>query len=271
MNELAKIDNQSLFPVNSCDLAPQVSRSLAQLSEVQPLFQIWNRSHSDLMWNLMNLEHQSESRNLRQIGAELARKRNALVEVNFAYKENILNAEIHEEEATKLTGAKRDRAILLAEKERAFAIMKHESIQGCTKDINVLKSSYDKIMASVIAKYGKFDESIFELEEKAYWVRRFYIQAMRDVRECRSIRGGAQRDLEQLGIDPSEALHDINYFLAYIAGALSKGQSVGTGVQEDFLSQMVAKHLPKIEKLLESRGNDKSHWTLALEAPKNDS
>jgi hypothetical protein len=210
----------------------------------------------------MNLDHESESRNLRQIGAELARKRNALVEANYAYKENIVNAEVYEEEAETLIGAKRDRALLLAEKERAYATMKHESIQGCTKDINVLKSSYDKIMASIVSKYGKFDESIFELEEKAYWIRRFYIQALRDVRECHAIRVGAQRDLEQIGIDPSEALSDINNLISFINNALTKGQTIGDGVKSDFLNLMVSKHLPKIENLLKDRGTDTSHWTL---------
>ena len=262
MNELTKIDNSQLFPVKSVELEPQVTKALAQLSAVQPLFKIWNRSHSDLAWNLMNLDHQSESRNLRQIGAELARKRNALVEANFAYKENILQAQVHEENAENLTGAKRNLELMFAEKERAFAIMKHEAIQGCTKDINVLKSSYDTIMTSITAKYGKFDEEIFETEEKAYWIKRFYIQAMRDVRECRAIRTGAQRDLEQLGIDPSESLAEINTFLNFINNALAKGSTIGPGTQDDFLEEVVKKHLPKIEKLLEKRGSDKSHWLL---------
>jgi hypothetical protein len=262
MSELAKIDNSQLFPVKSIELAPQVTKALAQLTEVQPLFKIWNRSHSDLAWNLMNLDHQGDARNLRQIGAELARKRNALVEANYVYKENLVNAEIYEEKAEKQIGANKAKSLLLAEKERAFAVMKHEAIQGCTKDINVLKSSYDKILAAIIKKYGKFDEEVFETEEKEYWIKTFYILAMRDVRECRIIRTGAQRDLEQLGIDPNEALNEINNFLAFVNQALLKGQSIGSGVQEDFLNGIVAKHINKIDKRLELRGADKSHWML---------
>ena len=262
MNELAKIDSAQLFPVRSIDLATQVSKALSQLTEVQPLFKIWNRSHSDLAWNLMNLNHQSDSRNLRQIGAELKRKRDALVETNYSYKENLINAEIHEEDAAKATGAQRSKSLLLAEKERALATMKHEAILGCTKDVNVLKSSYDKIMATIVKKYGKFDEEVFETEEKEHWIRTFYILAMRDVRECKIIRSGAQRDLEQLGIDPNEALHEINNFLSFVNKSLAEGKTIGSGVQESFLDGIVSRHLHKIDKLLESRGSDKSHWML---------
>jgi bisphosphoglycerate-dependent phosphoglycerate mutase len=265
--ELQHIDStlaltKKLFPVDSTDLVPLVSNALVQLEQVQPLYTIWNRSNSDLAWNLINLSHRGDCRNLRQIGAELKQKRNALVEVNYAYKENILNAKILEEKATEQEGIEREKTLLLAEKERAFAVMKHEAIQGCTKDINVLKSSYDKIMKSIEEKHGKFDEEIFEKEETSHWIQTFYENAMRDIRECGHIRAGSQRDLEQMGIEPLEALRDISQFLTFVNSELDKGNTIFPSVLEGFLREVVKKHSKKTETLLDNRGKDNSHWTL---------
>ena len=251
---------KNLFPVMDSEV--DINKAVAQISEVSNLFKVWNRSHSDVMWQLMNLDHVSDTRNLRQIGAELGAKRTALVEAHFAGKENLLQAQIYEEEAEKETGAKRELLLLKAIKEKAHYRMKQEAILGATKDINILKASYDKLMGDIIKKYGKFDESVFEQEEKAYWIKRLYIQAMRDVRECGRIRGGGQRDLEQLGIDPTEALKFILCYIEQIEKHLSAHGYVPHNAIGTFLDSLVSRHINRVEELLTKKGVETSHLTL---------
>jgi hypothetical protein len=254
--EISKIDSSALYPIKSEDVSQRLEKAISQISEVAPvLLQTWNRSHSDLTWNAMNMNHETETRNLREIGASIQRKRDALTEAYFAYKENLLKSQHHEELAEKLqmegenTLASLER--LKAEKEKAHATMKHEAIQGATKDISILKENHDKVKGRIIEKHGYFDESIFELEEKEYWIKRLMIQAMRDVKECGRIKTGAQRDLEQIGIEPVEALLQIQLHISKIEDTIRKGGKFSRENRNQWLDAIVQKHKGNLEKKIE--------------------
>jgi hypothetical protein len=264
MNELLIPEHNGLYPVKSADLSTRIDHAVACIAEVAPIvFQAWNRSHSDMIWNAMNLDHETDTRNLREIGATLQRRRDALTEVHFAHQECLINAKIHDEQAEdfdiegKGTLAAKER--LLAQKERAYAQMKHEAIMGATKDISSLKSSYDKVMARIIEKHGHFDEEIFEVDEKEYWIKRLMIQAMRDVRECGSIRAGAQRDLEQLGIEPLEALKDIESYFVNVQSTLAKGETITREMRDKWSDALVLKYTQRLTDKVNRMGQDTNH------------
>ena len=88
-----------LYPVGKTEVAPLIGKAIVSINEMNETFKIWNRSHSDVTWNAMVLDEESETRNLRQIAAEIKRKRDALTEVHFAYKKNIQQAKINEAKA----------------------------------------------------------------------------------------------------------------------------------------------------------------------------
>lgn len=253
-----------LYPVHSQDLTNRVDTAIASLKDVAPvLFQSWNRSHSEVTWNAMNLDHETDTRNLREIGASMQRKRDALTEVHFAHQECLINAKIHAENADKYdsegnhTLATKER--LLAQKEKAYAQMKHEAIMGATKDIASLKSSYDKIMIRVVDKHGKFDEEIFESEEKEYWIRRLMIQAMRDVRECGVIRSGAQRDLENIGIEPLEALQDIRAYFVNVNKILASSGTITRDMRDEWAEAISSKYMQRLTDKVDKMGQASEH------------
>lgn len=260
MSEMLIPEEKGLYPVQSTDLKARVDEALSCISDVAPvIFQTWNRSHSEVTWAAMNLDHETETRNLREIGSSLQRRRDALSEVHFAHQECLINAQIHQEEGDKLNGAKASKEYLLAKKELAQAHMKHEAILGATKDVVSLKSSYDKIMGRIIEKHGKFDETIFELEEKEYWIKRLMIQAMRDVRECGSIRSGAQRDLEQIGIEPIEALQDIKSYFSNVESSLKAGVTITRDMRDKWANSIFAKYDDRLSHKIERMGQATEH------------
>ena len=259
-DSIIKKDVAELYPVSGGDLGPKIDTAIVQIQSMNPVFKAWNRSHSDVMWNLFNLDHESETRNLREIGASIKKRRDAMTECHFAYKENLIEAEIYEDKAAKEDAPlQKKKYEMLAQKERAFAAMKHESILGATKDISALKASYDKIMARIVEKHGRFDEAVFEEEEKEYFIRRLFVQAMRDVRECGQIRTGAQRDLEQMGIEPIEAHGDIMKYIVFVKENLQRGSTISRGCRDDWAKNITEKYIKRVQDKLDHMGFSDDH------------
>jgi len=251
--------NSGLFPVGSESTTELMKKAVSSIESMNETFQVWNRSHSDVQWSAMVLNEESDTRNLRQISAEIKRKRNALVESFYAYEKDLAQAEVYEEDASKGDGAESRLLMIKAKESRAFAQMKHEGFLGASKDVEALKASYDKILARIVEKHGKFDEEVFEKEEREYWIKRAFSQSMQDVRQNGMISKGEQILLEQIGIEPNEALFSIRSFLEYIDTHVIEGKTISSEVKSDFLNQMVDKHLHKVERKLSLMGESKDH------------
>lgn len=252
-----------LYPVGKTEVTPLIDKAIVSISEMNETFKVWNRSHSDLAWKAMVLDEESETRNLRQISAEIKRKRDALTESHFAYKKNIQQAKILEQKAkTEQDELQAEMYHIEALEQRAYAQMKHESILGATKDIEALKDSYDKIHARIIEKYGKMDEEVFETEERRYWVKRGTKQSMQDVRERGHISKGEQMLLEQIGIEPMEFEKDIKEYLSFISNNLHQGKTIDQSTRQDFFEKMADKYENKVIKKLLPMGDSKDHLYL---------
>jgi len=249
-----------LYPVGKTEVAPLMDKAIKSISEMNETFKVWNRSHSDLTWNAMVLDEESETRNLRQISAEIKKKRDALTESHFAYKKNLQKAKILEAKAEKEPDMlEAEMYAIESQEQRAYAQMKHESILGATKDIEVLKSSYDKIKSRILEEHGKIDEEVFELEERRYWVKRAVKQSMQDIRERGHISKGEQMLVEQIGIEPVELQNDIANYLLFIQEQIGKGNTIDQEARQDFFEQMANKYEAKVTKKLLPMGTDTNH------------
>ena len=263
MTSIQKIDTKHLYPATIGEVGEKVSIALTQLGEMLPtMAKTWNRHHSDVQWNVLALDEESETRNLRQLAAEIKRKRDALSEAHFAYEKNMLQARIHERDADKLDGLESEMESLKAMEQRSQAQMKHESVIGATKDIAILRSTYQKIMDRIIAKHGKFDETIFESEEKEYWIRRIMVQSAQDVRASGRIGQGNQVELEHLGIEPIEALRDIDTFLNDASKRVNEGIPCCRSHRDQWLAGVVKKYQPRVQERIDRMGQSQDHLFL---------
>ena len=176
-----------------------VDQALANTAELQ---NIWNRSHSQWDWKHLNLHYHGDFKNVRQISAEINRKKSALNEAKWKHvksevevqqiQEQLLNDDLDHWEKIELQ-------IDLAEKQEGLA-EGTVYIEGAMKDILALNELYEEYQN----KFDGFTEEDFELEDSKSHLKRSLVQCIRDVRQSGSITKGEQEYLEQIGVNPSK-------------------------------------------------------------------
>jgi hypothetical protein len=167
------------------------------LANVEELHRIWNRGHSQWAWKHINLSQFSDLRNIRQIAAEMASKKQAINGAKWGQiKSEIKLKKLQEAlENPNLDKWQRlDLEIELAElKEGLASTMTY--IEGAMKDIIALNEMYEEIKE----RTHDFTEADYEKQETRNHLRRSLTQCLRDVRQQGRITKGEQEYLEQIG------------------------------------------------------------------------
>lgn len=172
------------------------------INNTRELQDVWNHSHSQWDWKHITLSFHSDFRNMKQIEAEMSRKRQALNEAKWRQVKNEIKIKKLEEE---LTGDNIDywRQIDIKVKitELKEGIAEGTSyIEGAMKDILAINDIYEQLKARV----SNFNEEDFEKEESKSHLKRSLIQCIRDVRQFGCITKGEQEYMEQIGVNPSK-------------------------------------------------------------------
>lgn len=186
------------------------SKSLAENTQLvdkaiensRELQNIWNHSHSQWDWKHLNLHYHSPYKNMRQIGAEINNKKNALNDAKWRQIKNEVKIRQIEE---KLEQGNLDywkevklKIKLTQQKESMAEGMLY--IEGAMKDLLALNDLYEQLKSKV----SDFSENDFELEESKNHLKRSIVQCVRDVRQSGSITKGEQEYLEQIGVNPGK-------------------------------------------------------------------
>lgn len=189
MSAIKSFDNKSLQ--ENYDIA------LRSIDEVE-LSQgnMHDRSHSQFAWKHFVLDQWTNGRNLRQIFAELDKKKRALIDNKFSLLKRLAEANIKEDEIKSEKNEYR-RKLLRIEvdeiREQTKAAIR--PIQGALKDVITLFDVFKQIKEEM-------SEEDFEKQEDKYWLMRIIAQSTRDVRERGKIHTGNQEALEQIGLNP---------------------------------------------------------------------
>jgi len=195
---------------NLIENARQVEQAL---SRTEPLQSIFNHSHSQFAWKHLTLSYLSPHRNLRQIAAELARKRDALWEAKWRCVERTQDVKELKEELEDLNKSGRTIGIRRRELELQKKLeeqqMSIKSIEGAMKDILSLTAFYDDLCK----KHNIQSEEEFEKQEAWSHLCRALSQSIRDMRQTGRISVGNQEYLEQIGINPSRVYIKLNSYL----------------------------------------------------------
>lgn len=172
------------------------------VQEMQSLQKVWNHSHSQWDWKHIVFSYHSPFRNMKQIEAEMSRKRAALNEAKWRQVKNEIKIQKLQEEleAGNLDYWREiDIKVKLAELKEGIA-EGSEYIEGAMKDVLALKEIYDNLKEKV----ANFTEEDFEREESKSHLKRSLVQCIRDVRQFGSITKGEQEYMEQIGVNPSK-------------------------------------------------------------------
>jgi len=193
--------------------AENAARTDLALNNVGELHNIWNHSHTQWMWKHLNLSHHSPHKNMRQIAAEITRKKDALNEAKWRQVENELKIRKIEAELQSNENLDHWREVelmikltKLKESLAAGVVV----IEGAMKDVLVLNDLYEQLKARV----SNFSEADIEKEETKAHLKRALVQSIRDVRLCGSITKAEQEYLEQIGINPMKLQRVLRNYVA---------------------------------------------------------
>jgi len=166
--------------------AKKVDLAIANVAETE---RIWNRSHSQWTWRHINLSYAAPMKNLRQVSAEMTRKREALEEAKWNYMKNEIKLKQKEDRLAKEKDSLKAQLIEIdiAQLKSGMANgMKY--VEGAMKDVLTLSNLYDDLKE----KYSDYNEEDFEKEEAISHLKRSLVQCLRDVRQSGRITKGEQ-------------------------------------------------------------------------------
>jgi|TARA_Y100000310_G_scaffold154646_1_gene154159 hypothetical protein len=205
------------------------------IAKVQYTERIWDRSRSQWMLKFLTCSNADGWLRIRQISAEMCRKRQALNEAKFGYMKNLTEAKIKRDEM--LEEENENKKLLLEIEGAEFESMAAETlikIEGALKECETLAHMHDELKE----RLGEITEEKFEKAQTRAHIKRAVMQGVREVKECGKIKTGNAEYLEQSGLSTTAVLRDIFDFLK-----IEEQSSVNdTSMLHKFLDSMADKY-----------------------------
>ena len=148
---------------------------------------------------------------MRQIAAEVARKKQALNEAKWNQIKNEIKLRKLEE---KLESAELDYWTEVETKVKIAQMQESMAegtlyIEGAMKDVLALNELYEQLKQQM----NNFTEEDIEKNETKAHLKRSVVQSIRDVRQGGSITKGEQEYLEQIGVNPTKMQNIIREYV----------------------------------------------------------
>ena len=227
--------------INSAAVA-KVTEHLPALAEKTRMFGSQSSQHSLSLMTLTMMTGHSPYRMMRQVLAEVERRKMALAESQVEHAQLLVD---HEE-----LSAKTDPVSQAKFRLKCVSIDHiEEKINGSVVDIAVLIDAYHGIME----KNGitEWDEEDFEFGEKLFHVRRGFDLAYKDVILGGKVSNSTVEYTSQFGVHPQVAEAECLIYCKSIEKALSEGIVVHSNNLEEFLDEMANKYVGGVDKTTE--------------------
>ena len=220
----------------------KVNRYLPELEEKTRAFDRKNSQTTLAMMTLTMMTGQSPYRMMRQIMAEVEKRKGALVEAQVNHAKVLKEIErLQDEEDPVLAAKYRQKCVNLA--------MMEQKINGSFKDIATLIDAYNNIKE----KNGidEWDEVGFEKEEKKHHVRRAFELMYRSVFVGGRASAATIEYCQQYGVHPQVCFAEVSGYLQYTAQRISNKEILHSNDLEDFLDEMAEKYQSNPDKTSE--------------------
>lgn len=182
-------------------LQENARRTDVAIKNMQELQDVWNHSHSQWDWKHITFSYGSDFRNMKQIEAEMSRKRSALNEAKWRQLKNEIKIRKLEEELEKPQDYWKEVELKVKLLELKEGMAEGTAyIEGAMKDVLAINELYEQLKSRI----SNFDEVDFESEESKSHLKRSMMQCIRDVRQFGAITKGEQEYLEQIGVNPAK-------------------------------------------------------------------
>jgi len=249
--------------------AAAVAKVNEYLPEVEEKTRYFDRQNSQTTLSLMSLtmlNGQSPMRLMRQIMAEIEKRKMALAEAQVSHAKLLDKLEKLEDKTDPISEAKfRLNNVSLQSLE--------SKINGSFKDIATLIDQYNNIKEH--HKIEDWDEEAFEKEEKRHHVRRGFELVYRNLLDGGRLATSSIEYLQQYGVHPQVALTEVSKYINEVAQKISNNEVPHSNELEDFLDTMADKYYINTDKTAERLFGKSdfvnTEYMLKLENKKDDS
>ena len=211
----------------------KVNRFLPELDEKTRAFDRNNSQTTLSMMTLTMMNGQSPYRMMRQIMAEVEKRKGALVEAQVKHARVLKEIEKLQDSEDTVSQAKY--------RQKCVNIVTMESkINGSFKDIATLIDAYNNIKE----KNGieDWDEQAFEKEEKKHHVRRGFELMYRNLLESGRASTSTIEYCQQYGVHPQVCLREVSGYLQFTDERIGNDDLPHANDLEDFLDEMADKY-----------------------------
>ena len=234
-DELLKETTGFLVQTNNINshAVEKVKRFLPELEEKTRAFDRQNSQTTLAMMTLTMLNGQSPYRIMRQIMAEVEKRKGALAEAQVNHAKTL--KEIGELESSQ------DFVEQAEYRQKCVNITTMEQkINGSFKDIACLIDAYNNIKESNAIE--DWDEEAFEKEEKKHHVRRAFELMYRNIFQSGRASEAAIEYCQQFGIHPQVCVSEVSGYLQYTAERIQNQDYPHANDLEEFLDEMAEKY-----------------------------
>lgn len=254
--ELQSIDQSTISALIAYDPAHKEMLQVIQdnMPEVQRATSFFGKSQSQFMDNMLTVSHTTPLRNLRQILAEIEKKKSALREAYFKTQKKDVEIRMKQRELDKETDDLKQEMLYIEIQElRTQAAESGLYISGAVRALANYLSQYN----SILEKMGKteFNEIDFEKEEEKYHIQKAFEQGLTAARSRGMvIDEGNMIYFTQIGINGAMAQAEVRGYLILEQEMIQKGLYPTHKDFLDFLEAMSKKYSGSAKAYAEAKG-----------------
>ena len=220
----------------------KVNRYLPELDEKTKAFDRKNSQTTLAMMTLTMMTGQSPYRMMRQIMAEVEKRKGALAEAQVNHAKHLKEIERLEDSDDPVLQAKyRQKCVGLSTME--------QKINGSFKDIATLIDAYNNIKEA--HGIDEWDEVAFEKEEKKHHVRRAFELMYRNLFNTGRSSESTVEYCQQFGLHPQVCMTEVQGYLQYTAERIQNQDYPHANDLEEFLDEMAEKYHTNPDKTSE--------------------
>jgi len=241
------VENKTIgFEIQSSNIneaaVEKVRQYLPELDEKTKSFNSGNSQTTLSMMTLTMLGGQSPYRMLRQIMAEVERRKGALIESQVTHAKMVKDIKRLENKTDPVKKAQY--------REKCVNIVSLENkISGSFKDIATLIDAYNNIKET--QGIDDWDEEAFEDSEKRHHVRRCFEMMYRNLLDGGRIQTSTIEYMQQFGVHPQICQKEVQGYILYTEERIVRGEVLHANDLEDFLDEMGDKYWEGADKTSE--------------------
>ena len=223
-------------------LVERVKKALPAIDAHTRIFDRKNSQTTIQLMTLTMLGGSSPLRMLRQVTAEVEKRKNALYEAQHKVAKKQEEIDVLEEKE-KLTSAERAESIKL--KHDVSQI--NNKANGSLKDIATLADAYENILSKNDMK--EWNEEDFESEEKGHHVRRGFEMLYRNLVEYSRAKEATLEYMQQYGVHAQMAIAEVSGYINFVNELIKEKRILDATHLENFLDEMKKKYVNNADKI----------------------